>query len=271
MKRLYPALGLVVALAVASLYAQTTAPASAPAPAPASPAPSITVPDWALPSSATHKQVPPPAGFQRPTVIFKQPLGLFEGQADVGGPLLPGSASFDVQKKTYTLSSASYNIWYFRDEFRFAWKKMSGDMSMAADVTFPVAEGFSDRKAVLIFRQDLDDNAKEIMTAVHGGGLIHLSVRPDKGGNLKETEHLKADPAAAGGPPIRLGIEKHGDAFTLWISLKGEPMHQSGAPAELKFDGPFYVGIGFCSHVPDKTDTAVLSKVVFENVAGKAR
>ena len=109
------------------------------------------------------------------------------------------------------------------------------------------------------------------MTAAHGGGLIHLSVRPTKGGNLKETEHLAGAPAAPGGPPIRLGIEKHGDDFTLWISEKGEPMHQSGVPAELKFDGPFYVGIGFTSHIPDKTDTAVLSNVVFENVAGKAR
>ena len=31
-------------------------------------------------------------------------------------------------------------------------------------------------------------------------------------------------------------------------------------------DRPFYVGIGFCSHVPDKS---VLSNVVLENSAGK--
>jgi hypothetical protein len=185
--------------------------------------------------------------------------------------LLPGSASYDATAKRYTLNSASYNIWYFRDEFRFAWKKMSGDMSLAADITFPNAKGFSDRKAVLIIRQDLDDDSKEIMTALHGAGLIHLAQRPAKGGNLKESEKLKATPAPDSGPPIRIGIEKHGDAFALFVSVKGEPMHQVGAPVELKFDGPFYVGLGFCSHIPDKTDTAVLGNVVFENVAGKAR
>jgi hypothetical protein len=67
----------------------------------------------------------------------------------------------------------------------------------------------------------------------------------------------------------RIGIEKHGDFFTLFVSVDGEPMHQFGAPIRLHFDGPFYVGIGFCSHLPDKSDTAVLSNVVLENSAGK--
>ena len=66
----------------------------------------------------------------------------------------------------------------------------------------------------------------------------------------------------------RIGIEKHGDSFTLFVSLEGEPMHQFGPPITLHIDGPFYAGIGFCSHLPDKSDTAVLSNVVLENSAG---
>jgi hypothetical protein len=46
-------------------------------------------------------------------------------------------------------------------------------------------------------------------------------------------------------------------------------MHQFGPPITLHFDAPFYVGIGFCSHLPDKSDTAIFSNVVFENSAGK--
>jgi hypothetical protein len=67
----------------------------------------------------------------------------------------------------------------------------------------------------------------------------------------------------------RIGIEKHGDAFALFVSMEGEPMHEFGAPITLHIDGPFYAGIGFCSHLPDKSDTAVLSNVVLENAAGK--
>ena len=128
------------------------------------------VPDWERPGSATHQQVPPPAGFHRPTKTFDAPIGVFAGQSDIGGPLLPGSASYDASAKRYTINSASYNIWYTRDEFRYLWKKMSGDVSLAADITFPNPDGYGDRKAVLVIRQNLDDDSKEAMAALHGAG-----------------------------------------------------------------------------------------------------
>jgi len=228
-------------------------------------------PDWAQPGSATHQQVPPPAGFHRPSVNFASPLGLFEGQSDIGGPLLPGSASYDASTKRYTITSASYNIWYNRDEFRYLWKKVSGDVSLAADVTFPDAKGYFDRKAVLVFRQELEDDSKEVMAALHGGGLIHLALRPEKNADLKEACRLAAGERPANAAPIRIGIEKRGDTFALFASLNGEPMHQVGTTADLKLKAPFYVGIGFCSHLPVTADTTVLSSVVFEPSAGKIR
>src|SRR5271170_885272 len=99
----------------------------------ASGAPSTTVPDvpeWAQPGSATHEQVPPPADFHRPSKNFNIPIGVFEGQSDIGSALVPGSASYDPVTKQYTINSAGYNIWYSRDEFRYLWKKMSGDVSL---------------------------------------------------------------------------------------------------------------------------------------------
>jgi hypothetical protein len=232
------------------------------------------VPDWAQPGSATHVQVPPPADFHRPTRNFETPIGLFEGQSDIGGAVVPGSAGYDAGTRQYTINSAGYNIWYTRDEFRYLWKKMSGDVSIAADVSFPNPEGYGDRKAVLVIRQDLDDDSKEIMTALHGAGLIHLAQRPEKGANIKENERIEASHGTAGqnpGTPKRIGIEKHGDFFTLFVSLAGEPMHQVGAPVQLHFEGPFYVGIGFCSHLPATSDTTVLSNVILEDSAGKFR
>ena len=229
------------------------------------------VPDWAWPGSATHQQVPPPADFHRPTKSFDTPVGVFAGQSDIGGPLLPGSASYDASTKRYTLNSASYNIWYTRDELRYLWTRMSGDVSLAADVSFPNPDGYGDRKAVLVIRQDLDDDSKEIMTALHGAGLIHLALRPEKGANIKEAQRIPSSGNSAGGAAARIGIEKHGDSFVLFVSLKGEPMHAVGQPVQLHLDAPFYVGIGFCSHVPDKSDTAALTNVVLENSAGKVR
>ena len=221
-----------------------------------------------------------PPDFHRPSKNFDTPIGIFEGQSDIGSALVPGSASYDAATKQYTINSAGYNVWYTRDEFRYLWKKMSGDVSLAADITFPDPNGYGDRKAVLVIRQDLDDDSKEAMVALHGAGMIHLAQRPEKDVRVKDMEFRIGGRGRPGGASPdslvtviakRIGIEKHGDAFALFVSLDGEPMHQFGPPINLHLDGPFYVGIGFCSHLPDKSDTAVLSNVVLENSAGKVR
>jgi hypothetical protein len=230
----------------------------------------LDIPDWALPGSATHKQVPPPVGFHRDTRTVEAPLGVFDGQSDIGGAVIPGSASFDPGTGKYTVTSAGYNIWYNRDEFRYLWKKMSGDVSLAADVSFPNPEGYGDRKAVFVIRQDLDDDSKEAMTALHGAGLIHLAQRPEKNANLKESHRVESS-VHKDGSTERIGIEKRGDSFALFVSLNGEPMHQEGPAMTLHVDGPFFVGVGFTSHQPGTTDSTVLSNVVLENSAGSVR
>ena len=232
------------------------------------------VPDWAQPGSATHKQVPPPIDFHRQSKTSHVAIGQFDGQTDVGAAVVPGSARFDATTKHYTINSAGYNIWYTRDEFRYLWKKMSGDVSLASDIIYPNPDGYGDRKAVLIIRQDLEDDSKEVMVALHGAGLIHLAQRPEKGAMIKEDYRTGGPINSVTEKPAlakRLGIEKHGDAFSLYVSMTGEPMHQVGPLTSLHVEGPFYVGLGFCSHLPAKLDTAVLSDVVLENSAGKVR
>jgi hypothetical protein len=237
-------------------------------------------PDWAQPGSATHTQVAPPPDFHRATRTSETPIGIFQGQSDVGGALLPGSATYDAGTKQYTITSAGYNVWYTRDEFLYLWKKMPGDVSLAADIAYPDPNGYGDRKAVLVIRQDLDDDSKEALVALHGGGMIQLAQRPEKDVRVKDMEYRIGGRGLPGGkspdsvvPVIakRIGIEKKGDSFTLFVSVDGEPMHQFGPPIQLHLDGPFYVGIGFCSHLPDKTDTAVFSNVILEKAAGKVR
>jgi hypothetical protein len=236
------------------------------------------VPAWAYPGSSTHVQVAPPPDFHRPSRTIETPIGIFQGQSDIGSAVVPGSASYDPATKRYTIQSAGYNVWYTRDEFRYLWKKMSGDVSLAADISFPDPTGYDDRKAVLVIRQNLDDDSKEAIVALHGGGMIHLAQRREKDIRVTDMEYRIGGRGLPGGASPdslvtvhakRIGIEKHGDSFALFVSMAGEPMHQFGAPITLHLDGPFYVGIGFCSHLPDKSDTAVLSDVLVENSAGK--
>lgn len=249
--------------------------------APNPPTPAPAVPAWAQPGSATHTQTAPPPDFHRPSKNFYVPIGIFDGQSDIGSAVIPGSASYEAATKQYTVHSAGYNVWYTRDEFRYLWKKMSGDVSLAVDVNFPDPNGYDDRKAVLVIRQDLEDGSKEALVAMHGAGMIQLAQRPAMGVRITDIEYrIGSRGGRTGGASPdslvgimakRIGIEKRGDSFALFVSLDGEPMHQFGAPITLHIDAPFYVGIGFCSHVPDKSDTAVFSSVVLENSAGKVR
>jgi len=259
-KRLCRASVLILPLAAATGHLHAQVPAgSATTPA---------VPEWALPGSPTHTQVPPPADFHRASINSATPIGIFQGQSDVGAAVVPGSSAYDASTKQYTIQSAGYNIWYTRDEFRFVWKKMTGDVSLAADVVFPDANGYGDRKAVLIIRQNLEDDSKEAMIGEHGVGMIHLAYRSDKGVSMKDLQY-RFGGTIAGVKAKRIGIEKQGDSIAIFTSLQGEPIHQLGPPISLHFEEPFYVGIGFCSHLPDKSDTAVLSNVILENIAGK--
>jgi hypothetical protein len=229
-----------------------------------------TVPEWALPGSATHTQVPPPPGFHRATRTENTPIGIFQGQSDVGGALVPGSSSYNAATGEYSVTSAGYNIWYSRDEFRYVWKKMSGDVSLAADASFPNPDGYGDRKAVLMIRQSLDDDSKEAVVGEHGTGMIHLAERPEPGAMMTD-EQFRFGGMLADVHAKRIGIEKHGDNIAIFISLKGEPLHQFGPPIPLHFNGPYYVGIGFCSHQPTTTDTAVFTHVVLKHAAGQLR
>ena len=241
-------------------------------------APPSAAPAWSQPGSATHTQVAPPADFHRPSKNLDIPIGIFKGQSDIGSALVPGSATYDAATKRYTINSAGYNVWYTRDEFRYLWTKMSGDVSLAADISFPDPNGYGDRKAVLVIRQDLEDDSKEALVALHGAGMIQLAERIEKNIRVKDMEYRIGGRGRPGGASPdslvvvnakRIGIEKRGDSFALYVSLEGEPMHQFGPPIELHIDGPFYVGIGFCSHLPDKSDTAAFSNVILENIAGK--
>ncbi len=228
------------------------------------------VPEWAQPGSANHKQVPPPADFHRPSRNFGSPIGLFDGQSDIGAAVVAGSGSYDPSTKQYTVTSAGYNVWYTRDEFRYLWKKMSGDVSLAADASFPNPEGYNDRKAMLVIRQSLDDDSKEAVVGEHGTGMIHLAQRPERN-TMMTDEQFRFGGTLAKVMAKRIGIDKRGDAISIFISLEGEPMHQFGPPITLHFDDSFYVGIGFCSHLPDKLDTAVFSNVMIENAAGRVQ
>ena len=181
-------------------------------------------------------------------------LGLFESHGDVGVVLHPGAVEFDAAGKRYTVAGSGENMWAAKDAFRFAWTKASGDLSMAADVSFLGAGTDPHRKACLMIRQSLDADSAYVDVAVHGDGLTSLQFRDAKGAATHEVQ------ANVSGPR-RLRLEKRGKYALMYLGPEGGPSKFSGAAVRISFEEPFYVGIGVCSHNKDVTEKAAFSNV----------
>ena len=115
-------------------------------------------------------------------------MGIFESHANVGAVLNSGAVEYDSAKKSYTIAGSGENMWFGADAFQFAWKKMSGDVTLSADISFLGNGGNPHRKAVLMIRQSLDADSVYADVALHGNGLTALQFRDEKGGATQEVQ-----------------------------------------------------------------------------------
>jgi hypothetical protein len=181
-------------------------------------------------------------------------LGIFENQNDVGATRRAGFAEYDPGNRSYTVSGGGENMWFTNDAFHFVWKKASGDVTLAADVSFPAAGGNAHRKACLLIRQSLESGSAYADAAIHGDGLTSLQYRETRNARTYEIQSNVSGPR-------RLRIEKRGKYVSMSIAREGEPLHPAGGSFRLLLEEPFYVGIGVCAH-----DNNALEKAVFANV-----
>ena len=181
-------------------------------------------------------------------------IGLFESHEDVGDVLYEGSVDHDAAKGSYTLTGSGENMWAATDAFQFVWKKISGDVSLSADISFPEAGGDPHKKAFLIIRQSLDADSAYADVALHGNGLTSLQARDEKGAATHEIQSNISGPK-------RVRLQKIGQYFYMYVSGAGDDLRFAGGSIRVKLEEPFYIGIGVCAHDKDATETAVFSKV----------
>jgi hypothetical protein len=181
-------------------------------------------------------------------------LGLFSSQSDVGGPKRAGQGAYDTGSERYTITGGGANMWFAKDALHFVWKKVSGDLTLAADIEFPTAGGDPHRKACLLIRQSLEEDSAYADAALHGDGLTSLQYRESKGAPTREIQ-------ANSNGPRRLRLEKRGQYVSMSIAPAGEPLRPAGGSFRLTLEEPFYVGLGVCAHNDDALETAVFSKV----------
>jgi len=181
-------------------------------------------------------------------------VGIFEGHEDVGKVLHAGAVEYDAAKQTYTIAGGGENIWFEKDAFQFVWKKISGDVTLTADVSFLAKGGNEHKKAVLMVRQSLDADSAYADIAMHGNGMTSLQYRNDAGAQTQEIQ-------ASVSMPKRLRLVKRGDHFSMWLADENGRFQPASGSARVVLKEPFYVGIGVCSHDENVVEKAVFSKV----------
>ena len=122
-------------------------------------------------------------------------LGMFSEHADIGNVARPGSVSFDPANGEYLIAGGGENMWFTNDAFHFVWVKMSGDLTLAADIKFLCTGGNPHRKACLIIRQSLDPDSAYVDVALHGAGLTALQSRETPGDTTREIQANVSAPA----------------------------------------------------------------------------
>ena len=199
----------------------------------------------------------------------QEPVGIFENHGDVGTVLHPGSASFNSVNNTYLLTGSGENMWSTVDAFQFAWKKMSGDIDLSANISFLNTAGNEHKKAVLVLRQSLDADSVYADIALHGNGLVALQYRDEKGGTTHEIQssvrariHRLTHIGVEGDlTTAHLRITRRGEYVYLSFGALGDGFRYDGESFRLPLQGIFYAGIGVCAHDKDAVEQATFSDV----------
>ena len=187
------------------------------------------------------------------TPFAQNPLGIFEKTTDAGPVRHKGSTSYDAASQTYVLSGAGANIWFTKDEFHFAYKKLSGDFILQARGHL-LGEGVDPhRKFGWMVRTGLDTSAAMVAAAVHGDGLTAIQFRKRAGANVEEVKSPVKMPDV-------IQLERRGRSFFLSVARFGDPFWTVEVP-DFDFPAEMLAGLFVSSHNAD-----VVEKAEFDNV-----
>ena len=182
-------------------------------------------------------------------------LGEFEAHTDVGLTPVKGDAHYNPGTRTYSVTGGGANMWLKEDAFQFLYKRITGDVTLSADVSFQGHGKEPHRKAALIIRKSLDADSAYADAAVHGDGLTALQYRPGDGVDTSEFR-------VAIKSPKRVGIERHGNEITIFAS-DGVDEATTG-PVIISMSGTVYVGFAVCSHNAEELERADFSNVKWD-------
>ncbi len=160
------------------------------------------------------------------------------------------------------MNAIGTDIWNNGDQFRFAYKTLSGDGTMVARVDSIFNSNVWAKGGVMI-RQNVQAGSVHAFMPITPGGTsagngASFQRRLTAGGASANTDNTAAAVAA----PYWVKIERKGDAFSGYISPDGKTWTQLGTAQTITMNNPVLIGLALCSH-----DAAIATSATFSNVS----
>jgi Tol biopolymer transport system component len=181
------------------------------------------------------------------------PAGLFKDHGDIGHPKHAGDTRYDEATQTYHLKGSGYNIWFNRDEFQYAYRKIKGDFILTGDFAFEGDKGNPHRKIGWMIRESLDEDAAMTAAVAHGEGLTVLQWRVLKGAFMRDPEDEIFCPKKSF---VTIQIERRGKRLVMRAAHIGEPLQVVGSREVPEMKDSVWAGLFICSHDPDAVEEA---------------
>jgi len=172
---------------------------------------------------------------------------------------------FEAADGTILMNGIGADIWDAADQFRYAYKRLTGDGSMVARVEELDGTPSTWAKAGVMVRQnDAVGSTHSFMCMTGGDGNgASWQGRPTENGTS-----VNNDATSAVAPPYWVRIDRAGDTLTGYLSPDGQDWTQLGDARSISMTDPVLIGLALTSHNAAVTTSATFSNVSFTgNVA----
>ena len=150
-----------------------------------------------------------------------------------------------------TISGSGTDIYSTADEFRFVYKRLSGDGSIVARVA-SLENSDPWAKAGVMIRSNLDEDAANALIYVSPENGIRMQQRLTSGDDTSSDSSTASDEQKAVTAPTWLKIERSGttiSAFYATDEAGSNWVEASGSPQDVTLSlGQIYIGLAVCSH-----------------------
>jgi regulation of enolase protein 1 (concanavalin A-like superfamily) len=186
-----------------------------------------------------------------PMTAAAQSLPSGWASADIGSPQLSGSASYTGS--TYSVTGAGVDIWNNSDQFRFAYRQLTGDGVIVARVaTLQQAHVWS--KAGVMIRESLSAGSKHAFAVVSSAKGLSFQRR------LATSGVSYSNTGLSGAAPRWVRLERKGSTFTASVSTDGASWQTLGTDT-ITMGATVYVGLALTSHNAGARVTATFTNV----------